>query len=452
MKILIFLLWATVLMSLVPNLNILWADDPELSEAEDFTALQSDTLFTPEELDELVAPIALYPDPLIAQILPAATFVDQIDEAARYVGQYGKASKIDDMSWDVSVKAVAHYPDVLFMMDRKYDWTVSLGQAYLEQEQEVMDAIQRLRVKAESAGTLASTTQQQVITEDDAVRILPAEPDVIYVPQYDPALAYDPGYGFLGFGVGYTIGVWLNRDCDWRRHHIYYHGWKGTGWIDRARPHVQVRNRVYVNRNYINVNKNRGVMQLDSNRFHEDLRIGIRSRRIRTVPTPGLREIRPGDRKDQTVAPRAPSVALPSPSQGSSATGVRIPSRSTVIDDRAVRGLEQKNIERSRARRDDKPSPPFTGYGGYGKSGDASVYRDRGQTSRGNMIRTPGSMPAVPNISPSPVQRNMNIQRQSIPQPSGSQVRPMMQTPSVEQQTPRSAPGVSDGYERRRRQ
>src|SRR5512144_94798 len=81
----------------------------------------SDYLFTAEELEDLLAPIALYPDPLLAQILPAATFVDQIDEAARFVRRYGRAPRIDYQPWDVSVRAVAHYPDVLFMMDRKYD-------------------------------------------------------------------------------------------------------------------------------------------------------------------------------------------------------------------------------------------------------------------------------------------------------------------------------------------
>src|SRR5208337_3421983 len=94
----------------------------------------ADTLFTAEELDDLLAPIALYPDPLLAQILPAATFIDQIDEAARYVRQYGKTARIDDQPWDVSVKAMAHYPDVLFMMDQKNDWTASLGQAFINQQ------------------------------------------------------------------------------------------------------------------------------------------------------------------------------------------------------------------------------------------------------------------------------------------------------------------------------
>jgi len=103
-----------------------FADSDQYSSS-DAMEQGNDAPFTAEELDELLAPIALYPDPLLAQILPAATFVDQIDAAARYVRQFGKLALIDDQPWDVSVKAVAHYPDVLFMMDQKYDWTVSLG-------------------------------------------------------------------------------------------------------------------------------------------------------------------------------------------------------------------------------------------------------------------------------------------------------------------------------------
>ncbi len=150
----------------------------------------ADTLLSEEELDDLLAPIALYPDPLLAQILPAATFIDQIDEAARYVRQYGKSARIDDQPWDVSVKAVAHYPDVLFMMDQKSDWTATLGQAFINQQQDVMDAIQRLRAEAEAAGNLSSTPQQEVVDEDDYISIVPAEPEVIYVPQYDPQVVY----------------------------------------------------------------------------------------------------------------------------------------------------------------------------------------------------------------------------------------------------------------------
>lgn len=159
-------------------------------ESADTAEQSGDTLFTAEELDDLLAPIALYPDPLLAQILPAATFIDQIDEAARFVRQYGKTARIDDQPWDVSVKAMAHYPDVLFMMDQKNDWTVSLGQAFINQQQDVMDAIQRLRAEAQAEGNLVSTPQQEVVDEDNYISIVPAAPELVYVPQYDPLMVY----------------------------------------------------------------------------------------------------------------------------------------------------------------------------------------------------------------------------------------------------------------------
>ena len=159
--------------------------------------------FTADELDDMLAPIALYPDPLLAQMLPAATFIDQIDEAARYVGQYGNSAQVDDQPWDVSVRALAHYPSVLLMMDQKYDWTVSLGQAFANQEDDVFDSVQRLRAQALAEGNLVSTPEQQVINnEDGTISIVPVEPEVIYVPQYDPLEVYfePPSYGFITFG------------------------------------------------------------------------------------------------------------------------------------------------------------------------------------------------------------------------------------------------------------
>ncbi|HTP66610.1 MAG TPA: DUF3300 domain-containing protein, partial [Geobacteraceae bacterium] len=230
-------------------------------------------LFTPEELDELLAPIALYPDPLIAQILPAATFVDQIDEAARYVNQYGPAG-IENQPWDVSVMAVAHYPDILTMMDRKYDWTVSLGQAFINQEQDVMDAIQRLRAAAEAEGNLASTPQQEVYDEDGAIRIVPADPAMIYIPQYDPLVIYQepsPSYGFITFSIGLTIGAWLDRDCDWHGRRVFYHGWQGGGWVARTRPHIHDRKNIYINNRVAAINVNRTVMMHNTADYRVEL-------------------------------------------------------------------------------------------------------------------------------------------------------------------------------------
>jgi hypothetical protein len=229
--------------------------------------------FSPEQLDNLLAPIALYPDPLLAQVLPAATFVDQVDEAARWMRAYNNTNAIDDQPWDVSVKAVAHYPSVLYMMSDQIDWTTSLGQAYVYQSTDVITSIQRLRALAYSAGNLVTNQQQQVIVEGNYIRIDPFQPRFIYVPTYDPNIIYIRRSSYFGgvspasiisFGVGLAIGAWLNSDWDWPGHRIYYHGWQGGGWIARSRPNVRITN-VYVNNNYRNIQINRNVVQRSVN-------------------------------------------------------------------------------------------------------------------------------------------------------------------------------------------
>jgi Protein of unknown function (DUF3300) len=229
-------------------------------------------LFSPEQLDNLLAPIALYPDPLLAQVLLAATFVEQVDEAARWMRAYNNTNAIDDQPWDVSVKAVAHYPSVLYMMSDQIDWTASVGQAYVYQSTDVMTSIQHLRALARSAGNLVANEQQQVIVDGDYISIVPAQPQFIYIPTYDPYIVYfGPTASFglypatvLFFGSPFPIGVWLNHDCDWHRHRIYYHGWRGGGWIARNRPIIRITN-VYVNNRYTVIQVNRKIVQRNVN-------------------------------------------------------------------------------------------------------------------------------------------------------------------------------------------
>ena len=223
--------------------------------------------YSPEQLENLVAPIALYPDPLLAQLLPASTFVDQVQQAADWVGTNG-ANGIDDQDWDTSVKAVGHYPMVIQMMAQRIDWTTSLGQAYVNQSTDVMTAIQHLRRMARSHGNLYSTPQQQVVYEGGYIAIVPAHPRFIYIPTYDPAVVYVRPHreavvtgAAIGFTAGLVIGAWLSRDCDWREHRVYYNGWRGDhGWRGRSRQYVQVNNVTYVNNTYNVVNVNRTVV------------------------------------------------------------------------------------------------------------------------------------------------------------------------------------------------
>ena len=182
------------------------------------------------QLDQLLGPIALYPDPLIAQILPASTLPTQIVLADRYVSGGGDPNQIDQQPWDASVQALARYPNVLKWMDDNLNWTTELGQAFLNQQQDVMVSIQRLRTSAYNLSNLQSTPQQQVINDGGNIEIVPADPQVIYVPVYQPDQVYyqtyQTGYGppFISFGIGFPIGLWLNCDFDWGNFNIIVWG------------------------------------------------------------------------------------------------------------------------------------------------------------------------------------------------------------------------------------
>ena len=228
-----------------------------------------------EQMDNLLAPIALYPDPLLAQVLPASTFVDQIDQAARWLrSNNNNPAKIDSQTWDVSVKSVGHYPQVVYMMSDKLDWTTALGQAYVNQSTDVLTSVQRLRARAKAAGYLVTTPQQTVIVEKEVIKVVPAQPQVIYVPTYNPQVVYvqpsGPSTGTvvaaaaISFGVGLAIGAWLNNDCNWHTHTVYYHGWHGSGWITTSSHYVHV-NSVYVNHRYSTVHVNSAVVTRNVN-------------------------------------------------------------------------------------------------------------------------------------------------------------------------------------------
>jgi Protein of unknown function (DUF3300) len=240
-QMLAFLLAIGMLFATMPQ-DVLAAQDNQDQTAQDQAPSPGDatpayTPQVPDQLDQLVAPIALYPDSLVAQILSAATFPAQIVEADRWVQAHpdlkddALAQAVDQQNWDPSVKALCAFPSVLANMDKNISWTSSLGDAYYNQQQDVMDAIQRMRRKAQSAGNLKSTPQQVVQDEGSDVVIQPAQPDVVYVPAYNPWLVYGypiapwpywynyPGIWFggpyLSFGVGFGIGFWGGFGWGW---------------------------------------------------------------------------------------------------------------------------------------------------------------------------------------------------------------------------------------------
>src|SRR5271168_3571833 len=152
-----------------------------------------------QELQQLVAPIALYPDALVAQILAASTSPTQIVEADRWLQQHPElkgdalAKAVDPQPWDPGVKALTQFPGLLGMMDKNLSWTSSLGEAYVEAQQDVFAAIQAMRERARKAGNLKSTQQESVTNDGNTIVVEPADPQVVYVPEYDPWLVYgDP--------------------------------------------------------------------------------------------------------------------------------------------------------------------------------------------------------------------------------------------------------------------
>ncbi len=191
-------------------------------------------LLTPQQVDELMGPIALYPDALVALILPASTIPADIVLAQRYLSSGGDPEQIDYQPWNESVKGLARYPMLIQWLDENLTWTRQLGSAFVNQPDDLMNSVQRLRARAKANGTLTSTPQQKLVLDGDVIEIVPAQPDVIYVPYYDPTLVYGGPvyYGappYVTFGVGFSVGYWLSYDCNWHKHVIVvgdrHHNW-----------------------------------------------------------------------------------------------------------------------------------------------------------------------------------------------------------------------------------
>jgi hypothetical protein len=210
--------------------------------------------YPPQELDRLVSRIALYPDPLLSQIFAAATFPDQIPDAARWADQHhyltgdtlARAISDDHLPWDPSVQAMLPFPSVLDTMASDMGWTSELGNAFLAQQQELMDAVQRERHRAYDYGYLR-TNPQIVVNGGPYIEILPANPNFIVVPYYDPLIVYAPprpGFfvgGAIGFRFGIAIGPafrpwgWGVNRFAWGDHRVFINNarWDRT-WVNRG--------------------------------------------------------------------------------------------------------------------------------------------------------------------------------------------------------------------------
>ena len=222
----------------------------------------------PEQLDDLVAPVALYPDPLISQILVAATYPLELVQVSQWLQRNPSLAGADltqaaqQQNWDPSVQALVVFPDLVKRLNQDITWTTNLGNAFLNQQADVMDAVQRMRSKAEQAGKLSSTSQQTVTNTNDSgrpvIEIEPANPQVIYVPEYDPAYIWGPSRyypyaswyypgAYFGFGSGIQIGAYFGGG---------WGGWGGWGWHPGWGGHSVIVNNNFIHR--YNFNSNRG--------------------------------------------------------------------------------------------------------------------------------------------------------------------------------------------------
>ncbi|WP_248555988.1 DUF3300 domain-containing protein [Paraburkholderia terrae] len=238
-----------------------------------------------QQLDSLTAPIALYPDALLAQVLMASTFPQDVTAAAAWSkanSQYKGDDAVKAVAsepWDPSVQSLVAFPQVLATMDSKPDWVTQIGNAFLAQPNDVMDSVQRLRKQAQSSGNLKSSEQQKVIVEQSTIQIVPANPQVVYVPTYNPTVVYGtwpypayppvympppPGYaiasGFmtgLAFGAGVAVANSLWGGFNWNNHDVNIN-------VNRYN-NINVNNRINSNTSTANWNRNESINRNNAN-------------------------------------------------------------------------------------------------------------------------------------------------------------------------------------------
>ena len=276
------LLWSLVLLLAAPPGGIM---------AQGLSS-SGQTIFRQEELDQMLAPIALYPDELLVQVLMAATYPLEVVQAARWVAANPNlrgdqlAASLEQQDWDPSVKSLVNFPSLLQMMNDRLEWMQMLGDAFLAQEEQVMDTVQQLRQRAQAQGSLRTTSEQSVIVDPQSQEIIiePAAPQVVYVPVYDPMIVYGPWWwpayrpyyyhprgvvirpGFIGFGLGVAVGV------------AWGYAWGGFNWhhhdvVINVTRNVHVNNRIDRNRYVSHVTAGGGAQ--GTWRHDPDHRLGV---------------------------------------------------------------------------------------------------------------------------------------------------------------------------------
>ena len=370
---------------------------------------------TPEELRELLGPIALYPDPLISLILPAATVPSDVVLAARFVKAGGSPDDIEDRAWDSSVKALTRYPDTLTWMDENLEWTTQVGDAFASQPEDVMEAVQDLRAKARAMGNLVDSPQQRVVEDDTAIRIVPAQPEYIYEPRYDPQVVYferPAAEPLLYFGAPLLVGSWLAFDFDWRRHRLYRGDWR-EGWDYRRDHERRERQEIYVNNRFTNVVP----WHVDTKRRHEEVR----------RPSPD----RVASSKAKPVIVRPTSIVEHMKNKGGEVRRAE-PVGSGKFP--PVAGT-MKPGDKGKVNRPTTPAPFVSGDGKMHKGDGSKPHNDspkpKGDTPKGftEIVKPKGDSPKPKSDSPKP--------KFDSPKPKGDTPKPKFDAPKPKSDSPK---------------
>ena len=355
------------------TMPIQMAQAPAAPPATTATAPQTMPLFSKDELKNLLSPIALYPDPLLAQLLPASTYPLEIVQLARWLEKNKDAvakqdfSALDTQNWDPTVKALGRFPSIVQKMNENLDWTNELGEAFIEQPNDVADVIQDLRALAQKSGALTTTPQQTVTTSQvnnrDVIVIEPSAPDQIYVPTYTEAV-YNPvgsavAAGLLTFGTAVAVGAIVNNSSwNWGTGVVYPPVWGG---YRPGRPIVTG-----------DVNIGSGNIGVGNNINHSNI-IG------NTKPW------RPDPNRRTNLQNRAAGAGI---------DRTTLTNRSVNVDrSSGLSNVNLQNLQRPQARPAQMPQiqrPRDTAFSGIDRGQASAAFANRGAQSRGQIARPAG--------------------------------------------------------------
>lgn len=353
------------------------------------------------DLEEMLGPIALYPDSLVANVLAASVYPQEVAQAGKFVQGGGSSEALDKQPWEPPVQAVAKVPQVLSLLADNRDWTTAIGQAYLAQPADVTAAIQSLRAKAKANGALESNDQQTVVEQGSTIIIEPAEAEVIYVPQYNPQVVYvehDPGWdavaaGAISFGVGVAVGAIFNGiDCDWHGGCISWGHWGGYGGdididrdVDISTGDINIGNRPRPgnegqpwrpNRDKVATTADGRLRTDQLDKFRGDQGRQAMSDLRRPTAQPAPRPAQPGVRPGGGAAPTQQPLRKVSPPKAPAGgwPGAGVPSRTPSADRPAT-----PQRPTAAPRQPSRTSTPSA----FNRDGASQASRSRGSASRG---------------------------------------------------------------------